>query len=342
MIKTTAHLLAAWYLISGAQAFSQVGVNILTTHTSAAMQIASPAGTFRGLLTPSMSPYSRVGISSGTNSAADGLIVYDTYHKMHYFYNSAINRWASMSPFLLTTPNFSTLGVPYGVITTPSSPATFSLGINTQTPAKELDVSGNAGVTGSLQVGDDLSVTGDIIKTGFPVNPFVPAGTIVMWHGSTIPSGWTECNGGNNTPDLRGRFIVAAGQASSTTTPSDLNPNYSVNGTGGENTHALTVGELAKHNHNATGDGANIAASGGLHNHEAYPHGQGLDEKRSGGNTGGLANDSQQTILTNSTTHSHPNSEFSGKVGDGTANGLANQAHENRPQYYVLRFIMKL
>lgn len=48
----------------------------------------------------------------------------------------------------------------------------------------------------------------------------VPAGTIVMWGGSTPPSGWLECNGqstasapnlvpiyGTNVPDLRGEFV---------------------------------------------------------------------------------------------------------------------------------------
>lgn len=48
----------------------------------------------------------------------------------------------------------------------------------------------------------------------------VPAGTIVMWGGSTPPSGWLECNGqptssypnliaiyGSTVPDLRGEFV---------------------------------------------------------------------------------------------------------------------------------------
>ena len=34
-----------------------------------------------------------------------------------------------------------------------------------------------------------------------------------MWSGSVdaIPTGWVLCNGENNTPDLRNRFIVGAG-----------------------------------------------------------------------------------------------------------------------------------
>lgn len=38
----------------------------------------------------------------------------------------------------------------------------------------------------------------------------VPVGTIVMWSGqpSSIPAGWVLCDGTNNTPDLRGKFVV--------------------------------------------------------------------------------------------------------------------------------------
>jgi hypothetical protein len=40
----------------------------------------------------------------------------------------------------------------------------------------------------------------------------VPSGVIVMWSGSvaTIPTGWFLCDGDNDTPDLRDRFIVGA------------------------------------------------------------------------------------------------------------------------------------
>merc|ERR1719362_2207293 len=41
----------------------------------------------------------------------------------------------------------------------------------------------------------------------------VPTGTIVMWSGSiqNIPNGWKLCDGSNNTPDLRDRFILGGG-----------------------------------------------------------------------------------------------------------------------------------
>jgi hypothetical protein len=41
----------------------------------------------------------------------------------------------------------------------------------------------------------------------------IPSGVIVMWSGSiaTIPTGWVLCDGSNSTPDLRSRFVIAAG-----------------------------------------------------------------------------------------------------------------------------------
>jgi hypothetical protein len=38
---------------------------------------------------------------------------------------------------------------------------------------------------------------------------------IVIWAGAIvdIPAGWVLCDGNNNTPDLRGCFIVGAGGA---------------------------------------------------------------------------------------------------------------------------------
>ena len=38
----------------------------------------------------------------------------------------------------------------------------------------------------------------------------VPIGTIVIWGGGDIPSGWALCNGENGTPNLTGKFVTGA------------------------------------------------------------------------------------------------------------------------------------
>ncbi len=67
----------------------------------------------------------------------------------------------------------------------------------------------------------------------------LPPGCIVMWSGTAgqIPAGWALCDGQNNTPDLRGRFVLGAGQE------------YEAGATGGVEEVALTVEQMPKHAH---------------------------------------------------------------------------------------------
>ena len=66
---------------------------------------------------------------------------------------------------------------------------------------------------------------------GTSTNAFVQRGIICLWSGSSgsIPNGWQLCDGTNDTPDLRDRFIVGAGNS------------YAVNATGGTSTHSHTT-----------------------------------------------------------------------------------------------------
>ena len=74
-------------------------------------------------------------------------------------------------------------------------------------------------------------------------------GMIMMYTGSTAPSGWAICDGQNGTPDLRDRFIVGAGSA------------YSIGNTGGQNSVTLTVNQIPAHTHTyeRTDVGINVA-----------------------------------------------------------------------------------
>lgn len=78
----------------------------------------------------------------------------------------------------------------------------------------------------------------------------IPAGLIIMWETTEIPSGWHLCNGEAGTRDLRDRMIIGAGTGSW----------YSVGATGGSSTftaagsitvsgHSLTVAEMPSHRH---------------------------------------------------------------------------------------------
>eukprot|EP01084_Bolivina_argentea_P041141 75929_1 len=59
----------------------------------------------------------------------------------------------------------------------------------------------------------------------------MPMGTIVMWSGNVndIPHGWMLCDGQNNTPDLRNRFVIGA------------SGEYIINSKGGSKTHTHQI-----------------------------------------------------------------------------------------------------
>ncbi|MBK7936639.1 MAG: hypothetical protein IPJ82_05910 [Lewinellaceae bacterium] len=178
--------------------------------------------------------------------------------------------------------------------------------------------------------GGNLKVAGRIKdSTGF----VIPPGGIIMWSGKTVPEGWKLCDGTNNTPDLRGRFIVGYNGSQNTTDPSEINDgiynqpgNLSENGTtpgknGGEKTVTLTVDQMPSHNHDFGNDTTD------RHFHIL------LSNKAESGDKALLPDDG----FKERGTRTRPNLFWWGSI---VPQG-GNQAHENRPPYYVLAFIMK-
>ncbi|MBB6253015.1 tail fiber protein [Nitrospirillum iridis] len=116
----------------------------------------------------------------------------------------------------------------------------------------------------------------------------IPSGSILMWAGSSIPTGWVLCDGSNGTPDLRGRFILGGstadigktGGASTATTGSAGQHSHS-GGTGGT---ALTVDQIPSHSHGFhTGTGEQTLQSGFAANAQNGPAFQNLTTDAAGG-----------------------------------------------------------
>lgn len=112
----------------------------------------------------------------------------------------------------------------------------------------------------------------------------LPIGGIMIWSGAvnSIPSGWALCDGSNNTPDLRGRFVV--GHASSV-------PDFNLIGKQGGGEAILTQNNLPKHTHEINDPGHTHAFSiiGGGDDHSSGRH----SNKR---------NDRQENYVTQSAT----------------------------------------
>ena len=152
-------------------------------------------------------------------------------------------------------------------------------------------------------------------------------GMIMMYTGSTAPSGWAICNGQNGTPDLRNRFIVGAGNS------------YNVGVTGGFDSVSLSESQIPSHTHSFSGSGSH---SHGI-NDPGHTHTMNFNQGNiiSSGGAFGLKDSGTANRINTNTTGISVNSQsvtISGNTG-GTGGG---QAHENRPPYYALMFIMKL
>jgi microcystin-dependent protein len=149
---------------------------------------------------------------------------------------------------------------------------------------------------------------------------YVPSGGIIMWSGSiaAIPTGWVLCNGSNSTPDLRNRFVVGAGSS------------YNPGNTGGASTVALSTANLPAHNHSAS---SSSTVSDPGHSHSYINSGANYSNNYSP-YSGPSVNNETRTTSPATTGISVSTSTTIGNTGSGTA-------HENRPPYYALAYIMK-
>jgi microcystin-dependent protein len=81
-------------------------------------------------------------------------------------------------------------------------------------------------------------------------------GMIMLWYGAAInvPTGWAICNGANDTPDLRDRFVVGAGDsyaldATGGATSANTDSQGAHDHTTTTGAHTLTVDEIPAHTH---------------------------------------------------------------------------------------------
>lgn len=143
------------------------------------------------------------------------------------------------------------------------------------------------------------------------------AGLIAMWSGteSEIPDGWVLCDGTNGTPDLRDKFIVGAGSA------------YNVGDTGGSDEVTLTTAQMPAHTHN---NDFSIDS-------DSHKHTEEIRESSSDDGDGGGLGAGPNLIQSDTSTESHSHGISGSVLSEG-----GGEAHENRPPYYALMFIMKV
>lgn len=357
------------------QMSAQVGIDNAIPDTTSVLDLKS---TTKGFLIPRMTTAQRNNINTNANS----LMLYDTDLNKYMYWNSNHNQWAMLSPwyseedgiihFGATNQDFkvnieptggskifrvsteyngqngnasafqtefafddylvSTSGVRFNAKVSGLTFTLIQAFYNGNTVMTVRD-NGNFGLGYSnpskkLEVNGEIKASGSISADKFTGKGIAPVGSIVMWSGSiaSIPSGWVLCDGNNGTPNLKGRFVVGAGN------------NYSVNTTGGANSVTLTTNQMPSHNHTGTTN------SNGAHTHKVV-RAEGDDDgykslawKSSDGNYEeydlyGHSNNANWGKTNSVGSHSHT------LTMNNTGGG---QAHENRPPFYALAFIMRI
>ena len=204
---------------------------------------------------------------------------------------------------------------------------------------RKLTVKGATALNGGVTVsGGDLAVAaGNKVTVGGSDLLPVPVGGIILWTKAELPdtTHWAICNGktvnGITTPDLRGRFVVGAnnGTTGKNSDFSTYAPDSTSDRIGGEERHSLTKKEMPNHYHYHPND---VRASGFVGSYNAggndARHIQGGDGYKSGGS------DDSRIMRTGT---AGGDSSLTNKGVDGYAD-----AHENRPPYYALYYIMRI
>ena len=227
------------------------------------------------------------------------------------------------------------------------------------------------GTSGGFTAGNASNLnTGTIPDARLTSSSLFVTGMIIMWNSTvaSIPSGWVLCDGNNNTPDLRNRFIVGAGTGGS----------YSPGNTGGAASVTLSVAQMPSHSHSTNSHAHSFSGNtayfdinhthgfsgSNTHNHSFTGVG-GNDHNDSQRNAVVMRNDntsvhnkftsSGNTGVQNATitisgntggtsansNHRHSFSGTTGGEAPNTNNDGGGQSHENRPPYYALCYIMK-
>lgn len=198
--------------------------------------------------------------------------------------------------------------------------------------ASDLQINEQGGdvLIGSSSVPVDIKISSKAQELDQPSGTYydlVPTGTIVMWYGSTsnIPTGWAMCDGNsysrsdNNgqvtTPNLSGRFVVAVGN--------NGDNSYSAHESGGEDEVTLTINQMPSHRHDINDPG---------HRHR-YADRYNDDEESDDADDRDVGSDDTRTRSMTT------DPQTTGIVIQNQGGG---QAHENRPRYYALIYIMKL
>ncbi len=337
-IKILSGLIILGLLLSN-NVFSQVGIGTVAPNSAAMLEIESDSV---GLLIPRINTGARELIS--LNSSSVSVLVYDTDLQKFMYWNSS--EWLTLTPWDCNGESTSDIQT--------STNGKIGIGLDPSFSSEKLQVNGSIKATDSIiatniTASNNIEAEGEFIGFGT-----VPIGGIIMWSGdpATIPSNWQLCDGqpagslGFNTPDLKGRFIVGYDSGDTDYDAIDkIGPVYT-DGDGlsiGDNTYDSKKIKLRS---TESGVPAHIHSINHKHEINDPEHFHGVYSTDDTMGVGGINRTADNTSTTLShTTESKPTGiTVDWYIGNtaGNTSYSASQAHENRPPYYVLAFIMRV
>lgn len=161
----------------------------------------------------------------------------------------------------------------------------------------------------------------------------IPRGTIVMWHGSSIPGGWRLCDGTEGTPDLRARFVVGVGYNRHT---GDC---FTLGTTGGKSSIRLDTRHLPSHSHTIPDPGHSHSINDPGHDHKLFK----LQESSTDEDDSSLKIYRRERAGDRYTQKSTTGITIRSKKTGITAtnNTGSNNSFDMKPPYFALYYIMK-
>ena len=131
-----------------------------------------------------------------------------------------------------------------------------------------LGVNGSQVTAGNATFQNNVAVAGTLSAGATTGGGFVPIGGIIMWNGAAnnVPAGWRLCDGTGGTPDLRGKFILGAGNTGASYAPGQ---------TGGSTTQTLGSNNVPAHRHSfkdtTFSEATSVYDKNYMYNVEGYP-----------------------------------------------------------------------
>ena len=194
---------------------------------------------------------------------------------------------------------------------------------------------GSGGGTGAQGATGSTGAQGSQGHQGGLSTYAVPQGFIGLWSGAAnaIPTGWVLCDGQNNTPDLRNRFVVGAGSG------------YSVGNTGGSADATLVSHSHTINNHTHSFSGT--TNDPGNHHHDVDTRNEWSSTHGDWTSGTGYRQEHHWASYYKPETsdaggHTHTVSGTTGNPSDTGTNSQGSSAtNANLPPYYALCYIMK-